>query len=106
MRNKFISVSLILWILLITSVTAFAQGFEADRLGSVSVTLMEQYEKTPISDAELSLYYVATVTLNGNNNLNYIFVDMFKDCGTTLDDPKLVGKLDAFVENNTVPVVE
>ena len=103
MRHKFISACLILWILFMMPITAFAQSFDADRLGSVSVTLMEQYEKTPIADAELTLYYVATVTLNSNNNLNYIFADTFKNCGTTLDDPNLAVKLDAFVENNIVP---
>ena len=42
MRRKLISVFLIVWILLMMPMTVFAQGFEPDRLGSVSVTLIDQ----------------------------------------------------------------
>jgi len=101
MRRKLISVFLIVWILLMMPMTVFAQGFEPDRLGSVSVTLIDQDGKTPIAGAELSLYYVASVTLNSNNNLSYTFADAFKDCGAALDDPSLSVKLDAFVEEHS-----
>ena len=69
MRRKFISSILIVWVLFIMPMTAFAQGFDAERLGTVSVTLMDQDGKTPIVGAELSLYHVATVNLNSKNNL-------------------------------------
>ena len=82
--------------------TVFAQSFEADRLGSISVTLKGQDGSTPITNAELSLYYVANVELNDNNNLSYTFTDTFKDCGVALDDPALSTKLDIFVEEHTV----
>jgi hypothetical protein len=83
--------------------TAFAQDFDSKRVGSISVTLMDQDSKTPITGAELSLYYVATVSLNSNNNLSYTFTDAFEDCGCALDDPTLSVKLDAFVKENSVP---
>ena len=55
MRRKFISSILIVWILFMMPMTAFAQSFDAERLGTVSVTLMDQDGKTPIVGAELSL---------------------------------------------------
>jgi uncharacterized surface anchored protein len=82
--------------------TAFAQSFDAERLGTVSVTLMEQNGKTPIVGAELSLYHVATVNINSKNNLSYTFTNAFEGCGAALDDPSLSVKLDAFVEDHSV----
>lgn len=102
MRCKLISVFLVVWILFMMPITAFAQSFDAERLGSISVTLMDQDGKTPIVGAELSLYYVATVNLNSKNNLSYTFTNVFEGCGAALDDPKLSMKLDAFVDDHSV----
>ncbi len=102
MRHKFISIILTIWILFMLPMTVFAQSFDADRQGSISVTLIDQNEETPISGAELSLYYVATVSLNHKNNLSYTFTDAFRNCGCTLDDSSLPVKLDAFVEDHSV----
>ena len=102
MRRKFISSILIVWVLFIMPMTAFAQGFDAERLGTVSVTLMDQDGKTPIVGAELSLYHVATVNLNSKNNLSYTFTNLFEGCGAVLDDPTLSVKLDAFVDDHSV----
>lgn len=102
MRHKLISVFLIAWILFMTPMTAFAQDFDSDRVGSISVTLMDHDGKTPISGADLSLYYVATVKLNNKNNSSYTFTNAFKDCGCALDDPALSVKLDAFVKEHSV----
>ena len=102
MRHKLISVFLIAWILFMTPMTAFAQDFDSDRVGSISVTLMDHDGKTPISGAELSLYYVATVKLNNKNNSSYTFTNAFEDCSCALDDSTLSVKLDAFVKENSV----
>ena len=102
MRRKFISIILTIWVLLMMPMTAFAQSFDVNRLGSISVTLMDQDGKTPISGAELSLYHVATVSLNSKNNLSYTFTHAFEDCGAALDDPALSVKLDTFVKNHSV----
>lgn len=102
MGRKLISVFLIAWVLFMMPMTAFAQGFSSDRVGSISVTLMDQDGKTPLTGAELSLYYVATVKRNSKNNLSYTFSNAFEDCGCALDDPALSVKLDAFVKENSV----
>lgn len=102
MGRKLISFFLIVWILLVLPMTAFAQDFDSDHVGSISVTLMDPDGKTPITGAELSLYYVATVGLNSKNNLSYAFTNVFKDCGCALDDPALSAKLDAFIKDNAV----
>jgi uncharacterized surface anchored protein len=65
---------------------------------------MDQDGKTPITGAELSLYYVATVKLNSKNNLSYTFTNAFEDCGCALDDPALSVKLDAFVKEKSVSI--
>ena len=103
MGRKLLSVFLIMIVLLIMPMTAFAQDYDPDRLGSISVTLMDQDSKTPITGAELSLYYVATVSPNGNNHLSYTFTDAFENCGCGLDDPALSATLDAFVTDHSVP---
>ena len=102
MGRKLISVFLIVWVLCMMPMTVFAQDFDSDRVGSISVTLMDQDGKTPIAGAELSLYYVATVKLNSKNNLSYTVTNAFKDCDFTLDDPALSWKLDAFVKDHSV----
>ena len=63
MGRKLISVFLMAWILLIVPMNAFAQDFDSNRVGSISLTLMDQDRKTPITGAELSLYHVATAIL-------------------------------------------
>ena len=102
MGRKLIAVFLIAWILFMMPMTVFAQDFDSNRVGSISVTLMDQDGKTPIEDVELSLYYVATVNRNSKNNLSYTFTNAFKDCGCALDDLALSVKLDAFVKGNSV----
>lgn len=102
MGRKLVSVLLITWILLMLPMTAFAQKLDFNRGGSISVTLMNQDGKTPIPGVELSLYHVATVSLNSKKNLSYNFTDAFEDCGCGLEDPALSEKLDAFVKENSV----
>lgn len=102
MRHKFISIILTIWILFMLPMTVFAQSFDADRLGSISVTLMDKDGKTPIVGAELSIYHVATVSVNSKNNLSYTFTNAFENCGCALDDPALSVMLDAFIKDYSV----
>lgn len=102
MKRKLISFFLIVWIFAMMPMTVLAQDFDNDRVGSISVTLQDKKNKKPIAGAELSLYYVATVELNSQNNLSYIFTDAFKNCGSALDDPALSEKLDAFVGSYSI----
>lgn len=103
MGRKIISVCMIVWIVLMMPMTVFAQEFDIDRAGSISVTLVAPDGKTPIAGAEFSLYHVATVSLDRQNNLSYTFTDAFKDCGISHDDLALSVKLDAFVKEHSVP---
>lgn len=100
MERKLIAVLMTVWMLLVMPVTAMAAEFESDRVGSISVTLAHRDGKTPIVGAELSLYHVADVSLNSQNNLSYTFTDEFESCGCVLDDPALSGKLDVFVRDH------
>lgn len=103
MRNKLFSLGLAVCLLLTLSVTAFAQRFDTDRVGSISVTLVDQAQKRPVADAEISVYHVAWVEDRGN--LVYTYTEAFETCGFDLNDSKLAIKLEAFAaENRTVPM--
>lgn len=102
MGRKLVSVFFIACVLFLMPVTVFAQNFDPDHVGSISVTLMDQDGETPITGAELSVYYVAKVSLNSKDNLSFNFTDAFADCGCALDDPALSVKLDAYVEDHSV----
>lgn len=102
MGRKLISFILIVCVLLVMPVNAFAYSLFVDRPGSISVTLMDQNGNTPITGVELSLYHVATVSLNSNYNLSYTFTDAFEDCGCALDDPGLPVILDVFVKVHSI----
>ena len=43
------------------------------------------------------MYYVATVRMNTNGNLSYVYTDAFENSGINIDDPSLAIKLDAYV---------
>ncbi|MBQ5637194.1 MAG: hypothetical protein IIV08_06505, partial [Selenomonadales bacterium] len=73
MRHKMITLCAIILVILTSSFTVFAQDFDSAKTGSISVTLTEQYDKEPIVGAELSVYYVATVRMNTNGNLSYVY---------------------------------
>ena len=103
MRNKLISVFLILWILAALPLTAAAQEFDPDQRGSISVTLVSPTEQEPMAGAELAVYYVATVQADGEGNLRYIASGDFDQDAIPLDDPELAAKLDAFVSTRDVP---
>lgn len=103
MRNKLITFCLIVWILATFPLTAMAQQLDHSQKGSISVTLVSQNVEQPMVGAELSVYYVATASINSEGNLNYIYNEIFADSGISLDDPELISKLDAFVEEYNVP---
>ena len=94
-------------LLIITCViTVSAEEFDSGKTGSVSVTLTEQYDKEPIVGAELSVYYVATVRMNTNGNLSYVYTDSFKNSGIDMDDPYLATKLDAYLLEHEVSSIK
>jgi hypothetical protein len=93
-------------LILSCSGTALAQEFDPGRTGSISVTLTEQYKNEPIIGAELSVYRVATVQLNINGNLSYVYTDAFENSGIEIDDPALASKLDAFVQERPISSIQ
>lgn len=102
MGRKLAAVFLVMLVLFVIPGTAFAQEPDWDRSGSISVTLMDRDGTTPIPGVELSLYYVATLSLNNRNHLSYTFTQAFRSCGCALEDPALSITLDAFVKEHSV----
>ena len=102
MKNKLVSLCLALAFLLAFSGTVAADTWDPDRLGSISVTLVSKDGETPMEGAELSIYHVATVSADEAGSLFYAYTQAFAGCDISLDDPELVTKLDAFLEEHSV----
>ena len=103
MSRKFIVFCLTLLLVLTCSYTVFAEEYNPDLTGSISVTLTDKKQSEAIVGAELSVYYVATVLLDDDGNLMYDYTDDFKQFDTAIDDTELATKLDAFVSQHNVP---
>ena len=106
MHRKITPLCVMVLLILSCSLTVFAQDYDPQKTGAISVTLTEQYDKEPITGAELSVYYVATVRINANGNLSYVYTDSFENSGIDLDDPSLAIKLDAFVLEHNVSSIK
>ena len=87
-------------LLVMCAVTVSAEAFDPGKTGSVTVTLTEQTEMTPIAGAELSLYYIARVGINAAGQLNYTCIKTYTKAGIELEDPELSAKLDAYLAEN------
>ena len=105
MGRKLLTLCLAVLLTLTCAVTALAEELDYEKTGSISVTLTEQYEKTPIVGAELSVYFIATVGINTDGNLNYVITEDFSGLGFAIDDPELVAKLDAYLLDNEVQAI-
>ena len=103
MSRKIIVFCLTLLLISTCSYTVFAEEYNPDLTGSISVTLTDQKQNEAIVGAELSVYYVATVLMDTEGNLIYNYTDNFKQFDTALDDTKLATKLDAFVSQHSIP---
>ena len=103
-RNKLIFVFLAAVFVFTLSASVFAQDFAPDHHGRISVTLTEPGSDVPVADAELLLYYVATVKLNERGNLAYTYTEDFEKCGISLDDMHLASKLSLIIDENTLPI--
>lgn len=106
MRHKLIAFFLIVCLLSAAPMTALAQGFDAERTGSISVTLAARGNSMPIRGAEFSLYHVATVALDGNGELRYTYTDAFAELETAPDDPALAEWLDTYIRERSVSVAK
>lgn len=105
MHRKLIPLCVTLLLILSCSLTVFAQEFDPQRTGSISVTLTNPYDQAPIVGAELNVYYVATARMNVNGNLSYVYTDSFENSEIDIDDPSLGIKLDAYVSEHKVSYV-
>ena len=103
MMRKILSACLILLVLLLMPVTAFAKPLDVHAVGSITIILADQNEKKPVADAQIAVYHVASVVRSENGRPIYGYTPAFERCGFALDDPKLAVKLDGFVEEHTVP---
>ena len=101
MRNKLFSFCMAICILLSLSVSVFAQKFDADRVGSILVTLVDQAQKRPVADAKIAVYHVAAAE-RINKKVVYTYTEDFEACGFDLDDIRLSTKLEAFVKEHKV----
>jgi hypothetical protein len=106
MRRNIITLLVAVFLLLTCSHAAFAQTFDPEKTGSICVTLTEQDTRQPIAQAQLSVYYVATVDVNGEDKLQYAFTRDFADAGIEMDDPSLAAKLEAHVSLHHVDALQ
>ena len=106
MGRKISAVCLTALLLAFFLITVSAAEFDPGKTGSISVTLTEQYDKLPIAGAELSLYLVASVGINTDGQLNYLYTEAFAGSGISLEDPDLAEKLDAKRKSGMETVLE
>ena len=102
MRRKMIVFGLIALLTLLCPMTGYAQGFQGSRTGSITMSLVEPNEQQPITGAEFDIYHIATVGINTDEKLNYIYTEAFKNCGIDLVDPELAAKLSTYTGENPV----
>ena len=102
MVRKMLTVCMAMLLLCAWAIPVSAEAFDSEKTGAISVTLTEKYDKTPIAGAELSVYYIATVGINTDGKLNYIYTDTFADTAIAIDDPDLATKLDTYLSGKQV----
>ena len=103
MSRKIIVFCLTLLLISTCSYTVFAEEYNPDLTGSISVTLTDKKQNEAIVGAELSVYYVATVVMDTDGNLIYNYTDNFKQFDTLIDDIELATKLDVYVSQHSIP---
>ena len=103
MSRKIIIFCLTILLALTCPYTVFAEEYDPDLTGSISVTLTDKKQNEAIVGAELSLYYVATVIMDENGNLIYDYTNDFKQLDCAINDMKLATKLDVYVSQHSIP---
>ena len=106
MSRKIIIFCLTILLISTCSYTVFAEEYNPNLTGSISVTLTDKKQSEAIVGAELSLYYVATVIMDENENLIYNYTNDFKQLDCAIDDAELATKLDLFVSQHSIPSVK
>ncbi|MBR5474258.1 MAG: Cna B-type domain-containing protein [Lachnospiraceae bacterium] len=106
MKRKILALFMMMLLSFSCATTVSAQEFDHEKKGSISVTLTEQSEKTPIVGAELSVYYIATVGINTDGKLNYMYTEAFAKTGIAMEDPELAAKLEVYLSENEEPATK
>ena len=106
MGRKILAGCIVAMLLLSCVTGVFAEEFDREGSGSVSVTLTEQYSKTPIVGAELSMYYIATIGGQTEKGFTYIPTEDFACTGLSLDAPDLVTKLEDYLSRGSLPAIK
>ena len=102
MGRKIITLCLTMLMFATCVISASAEEFDLQKTGSISVTLTEQSENTPIVGAELSVYCVGTIGNDSEDNLSCVYTQDFKNIGVAIDDPNLGTKLEEYISNSSV----
>lgn len=97
MRRKMRLFVLAVLLVLSCAITASAQGFDHRYPGSITVNLIDPYDKKPIEGAKFDVYYVASVGSDEKDKLFYSYTEAFQNCGISLTDEALSTKLSAYV---------
>lgn len=105
MKRKILTLLIAALLLFTCVISASAEDFNSTKTGSISVTLTDQQDKSPIVGAELSVYYVATVSINSAGQMVFVYTDDFAQAGISMHDPEFVAKLDAYLSENEVPAI-
>ena len=105
MLRKTIVLVLTALLMLSCSVPALAAGSRPDT-GSITITMADATDKTPIVGAQLDLYRVASLTIDPGDNMYYSYTDEFRSCGYELTDTNLANLLAAFVEGKGIQATQ
>ena len=97
MKHKIKSAFLVLILLISTTTCVKAEELDLNKTGSISIVLNELETKEPIIEAELAIYYIASVKELASGLLEYTYVDELANCGVSIMDSELVTKLDSLV---------
>ena len=102
MKHKFLFICTMISLMLFMPMSILANNFDANEVGSISITLTNHDDNSPIAGVEFSLYHVATVKTDEAGNLLYRYTSDFESCETKLNDPSITMALDSFVGNHSL----
>lgn len=108
MMSKILSLLLALIMILFLVVSVRASAFDTvvddNRLGSITVTLRDQKDKTLIEGAEITIYKIADTKVT-NNNLGFTFTQELKKCGLKVKDyykVEFAEEIASYIEENKI----
>lgn len=103
MSRKIMTAFVAVFLVFACSFGVFAEEFDPDRTGSITLTLIGQNQKEPIAGAGLRVYHVASLEAGEDGTLRYTYTEDFEQMDVPLDDASLPAKLAAFVSEHPIP---